>query len=180
MGDAGEPVNAVVGKMDMTAGMPDGSEQPPQRLSDVENALTVLQREAGLNEDTLKVLRKAVTDNLTTAPVDDGSGCVRKRPFKPSSSKRQQLTAEEAAEVRRPLPHCSKSCWARCGGGEGLTVPIGADLQVAATAWQGRDVATREHAALQGGCTQVRCDAQDHPRRVERPLVGGGYPAAVD
>ncbi len=105
MGDAGEAVT----KMEMPAGLPDGSEQPPQRLSDVENALTVLQREAGLNEDTLKVLRKAVTDNLTTAPADDGSGCVRKRPFKPSSSKRQQLTAEEAAEVRCPLSlHCSR------------------------------------------------------------------------
>ena len=73
---------------------------PRQTTSEVENALTVLQREAGLTEDTLKVLRKAVSDNVGSRDApDDGTNCVRKRPFKPSSSKRQQLTAEEAAEV---------------------------------------------------------------------------------
>ena len=80
-----------------------GVEAPPARLSEVENALSVLQREAGLTEDTLKVLRKAVNDNLSVprageAP-EEAAGGARKRPFKPSSSKRQQLTAEEAAEV---------------------------------------------------------------------------------
>ena len=79
------------------------------RMSEVENALSVLQREAGLTEDTLKVLRKAVSDNLQPRSAgesnEDETGS-RKRPFKPSSSKRQQLTADEAAEIYklRPLP----------------------------------------------------------------------------
>jgi hypothetical protein len=86
--------------------VPEEGAPPPQRLTEVENALSVLQREAGLTEDTLKVLRKAVNDNLTQpraadAPSGDdaSNNDARKRPFKPSSSKRQQLTAEEAAEV---------------------------------------------------------------------------------
>ena len=73
------------------------------RMSEVENALSVLQREAGLTEDTLKVLRKAVSDNLQPRSAgesnEDETGS-RKRPFKPSSSKRQQLTVEEAAALQ--------------------------------------------------------------------------------
>jgi hypothetical protein len=86
---------------------PAGDAAAPDRLAEVENALSVLQREAGLTEDTLKVLRKAVSDNLAVPrpgeAAEDSQGGSRKRPFKPSSSKRQQLTAEEAAEVRRSL-----------------------------------------------------------------------------
>ena len=79
------------------------------RMSEVENALSVLQREAGLTEDTLKVLRKAVSDNLqprSAGESNEEETGSRKRPFKPSSSKRQQLTADEAAEIYklRPLP----------------------------------------------------------------------------
>ena len=116
---------------------PDGE---PVSRSEVENALSVLQREAGLTEDKLKELRKAVSDNLTVPHPpgglpDDGGDGGRKRPFKPSSSKRQQLTSDEAAEVRffaAPIcccvcPHwflvrcilCSVSCmlWCRvCSG----------------------------------------------------------------
>ena len=118
---------------------PDGE---PVSRSEVENALSVLQREAGLTEDKLKELRKAVSDNLTVPHPpgglpDDGGDGGRKRPFKPSSSKRQQLTSNEAAEVHffaAPIcccvcPHwflvrcrcivCSVSCvlWCRvCSG----------------------------------------------------------------
>ena len=91
-----------------------GEGQPaPQRMTEVENALSVLQREAGLTEDTLKVLRKAVSDNLQprNVPGPESEGDGRKRPFKPSSSKRQQLTAEEATEVSA-RPPCPRPC---CG-----------------------------------------------------------------
>ena len=91
-----------------------GEGQPaPQRMTEVENARSVLQREAGLTEDTLKVLRKAVSDNLQprNVPGPESEGDGRKRPFKPSSSKRQQLTAEEATEVSA-RPPCPRPC---CG-----------------------------------------------------------------
>ena len=100
---------------------PAGDAAAPDRLAEVENALSVLQREAGLTEDTLKVLRKAVSDNLAVPrpgeASEDSQGGSRKRPFKPSSSKRQQLTAEEAAEVRRSLgPRCPEPCPSTCPG----------------------------------------------------------------
>ena len=81
------------------------------RMSEVENALSVLQREAGLTEDTLKVLRKAVSDNLqprSAGESNEEETGSRKRPFKPSSSKRQQLTADEAAEVHCIVPDFEK------------------------------------------------------------------------
>jgi hypothetical protein len=90
----------------------------------VENALSVLEREAVVNDETLKLLRKAVNDNLSTprpleAQSDDCNdiGGARKRPFKPASSKRQQLTAEEAAEVRSPSLFLSifKSVFSKSG-----------------------------------------------------------------
>jgi hypothetical protein len=99
-------------------------EQPPVRMAEVENALSVLEREAVVNDETLKLLRKAVNDNLSTprpleAQSDDCNdiGGARKRPFKPASSKRQQLTAEEAAEVRSPSLFLSifKSVFSKSG-----------------------------------------------------------------
>ena len=80
-------------------------EQPPVRMAEVENALSVLEREAVVNDETLKLLRKAVNDKRPLETQSDDCndiGGARKRPFKPASSKRQQLTAEEAAEVRSP------------------------------------------------------------------------------
>lgn len=93
------------------------SEPPARSYTEVENALAVLQREAGLTDDTLKVLRKAVNDNVTVprsgeggqSSDEGGGGGGRKRPFKPSSSKRQQLTAEEASEVP-PSPGAAAPC----------------------------------------------------------------------
>ena len=180
-GAAAQPATAPVP-------MADGGEPPGARQTEVENALTVLQREAGLTEDTLRVLRKAVSDNAGTREVpDEAAGGVRKRPFKPSSSKRQQLTAEEAAEVKscvalrqqKALPdasfptiacsHCMVNFLALAVS---LTASTCADLQAAAAAWQGRYIAARKHVALQGCSAQVWCDAQDHPRCVERALVG--------
>jgi hypothetical protein len=37
---------------------------------------------------------------------------------------------------------------------------------------EGRAAAERQHVALQVYCPQVRCDAKDNPRRLERPLLG--------
>jgi len=65
------------------------------------------------------VLRKAVNDNLSVprageAP-EEAAGGARKRPFKPSSSKRQQLTAEEAAEIYKLRPQPGKGGTLRRG-----------------------------------------------------------------
>jgi hypothetical protein len=74
-----------------------------KKLASSENALSVLQCEAGPTDDTLNVLRKAVSAELAVLRPGEASeasqGGSRKCPFEPSSSKRQQLTAEEAAEV---------------------------------------------------------------------------------
>lgn len=169
-----QQVAAVAAAQPATAPVPmaDGGEPPGVRQTEVENALTVLQREAGLTEDTLRVLRKAVSDNAGTREVpDEAAGGVRKRPFKPSSSKRQQLTAEEAAEVKScaalrklldasfPTIACSHCMVPFLALAAPLTASTCADLQAAAAARQGRYIAARKHVALQGGSTQVWCDA---------------------
>lgn len=88
------------------------------RNQQVENALAVLAQEAGFSEETIATLRQAVDtgrrmkegmamgvqvpppmaptflNGLTGAPVR-----VAPRTVKPASSKRQQLTVEEAAEI---------------------------------------------------------------------------------
>jgi hypothetical protein len=84
------------------AGPLDG-EQPMSRLMEVENALSVLEREAVVDDETLTFLRKAASDTLgQPRPLEtqcSGIRGARNRPVKPESSKRKELTAEEEAEV---------------------------------------------------------------------------------
>ena len=67
-----EPKIAVTSDVPMPGGDP-----PPARLAEVENALSVLQREAGLTEDPLKVLRKAVNDNLSAPRAGEAGKAAR-------------------------------------------------------------------------------------------------------
>ena len=71
------------------------------RLMEVENALSVLEREAVVDDETLTFLRKAASDTLGQPLETQCSGIrgARNRPVKPESSKRKELTAEEEAEV---------------------------------------------------------------------------------
>ena len=89
--------------------IPDGSvdgEQPLSRLMEVENALSALEREAVVDDETLTFLRKAASDTLgqprlleTQSEDFIGIRGARNWPVKPESSKRKELTAEEEAEV---------------------------------------------------------------------------------
>jgi hypothetical protein len=124
MADAEAAAQQSPAALALPAPGPLDGEQPPVRMAEVENALSVLEREAVVNDETLKLLRKAVNDNLSTPrPLETQSddcndiGGSRKRPFKPASSKRQQLTAEEAAEVRSPSLFFSifKSAFSKSG-----------------------------------------------------------------
>jgi len=115
------------------------------------------------------------------------------RPFKPPSSKRQQITAAEAidiyklrpvpGELRRPRPAHFPCAATRC-------TPAPASPPRRACCWAltksaprvGRQrwaAPARQHAALQVDCSQVRRDAQDHPRRLEWPLLGKDDPVCV-
>ena len=76
------------------------------RLMEVENALSVLEREAVVDGETLAFLRQVASDNLghprpLETQCEDFSVIrgARNRPVKPESSKRKELTAEEEAEV---------------------------------------------------------------------------------
>ena len=73
---------------------------------EVENALSVLEREAVVDDETLTFLRKAASDTLgQPRPLETqredyiGIRGARNWPVKPESSKRKKLTAEEEAEV---------------------------------------------------------------------------------
>ena len=69
---------------------------------------------AGWFCDWIKVTNTAtqqIWDLQVQQWFDKSEGDGRKRPFKPSSSKRQQLTAEEATEVSARQP-CPRPC---CG-----------------------------------------------------------------
>jgi len=71
-----------------------------------ENALSVLEREAVVDGETLALLRQVASDNLgqprpLETQCEDFSVIrgARNRPVKPERSKRKELTAEEEAEV---------------------------------------------------------------------------------
>eukprot|EP00286_Rhodomonas_abbreviata_P009303 CAMPEP_0181325966 /NCGR_PEP_ID=MMETSP1101-20121128/21226_1 /TAXON_ID=46948 /ORGANISM="Rhodomonas abbreviata, Strain Caron Lab Isolate" /LENGTH=250 /DNA_ID=CAMNT_0023434347 /DNA_START=9 /DNA_END=761 /DNA_ORIENTATION=+ len=81
---------------------------------EIERALTLLSEQSILSEQTILALREAAAmvnaaKTLNSSPRNDEDATntpAGHRPFKPSNSKKQQLTAEEAAEIymMRPKP----------------------------------------------------------------------------
>ena len=71
--------------------------------SQFEAALDFLRSNSDVSSDVVQALRQAVDSFETTARSQPASS-QDTRKFKPSSSKRQQLTAEEAAEIYRMRP----------------------------------------------------------------------------
>eukprot|EP00960_Hanusia_phi_P050171 760045-Hanusia_phi.AAC.2 len=90
-----------------------------QRLntgSDIDDALSALAKQAGVSNEALIMLRQVVHNSntqrptqqdFTASPTSTDLGGSR-RPFKPASSKRQQLTAEEAVEIYKMRPIAGK------------------------------------------------------------------------
>ncbi|EKX31636.1 hypothetical protein GUITHDRAFT_122181 [Guillardia theta CCMP2712] len=83
---------------------------------EIEDALSALAKTAGVSEEALSLLRQAVqTSNIQhSVPSDRAASNMSteiggsRRPFKPASSKRQQLTAEEAVEIYKLRPIACK------------------------------------------------------------------------
>jgi hypothetical protein len=66
-------------------------------------ALDFLKSNSDVSSDVVQALRQAV-DTFATTGRSQPASCQDARKFKPSSSKRQQLTAEEAAEIYKMRP----------------------------------------------------------------------------
>jgi hypothetical protein len=87
--------------------LPASSSLASSKAQEIENALEVLRKAADLSPETVRVLREAIqrgpkTGELSQEDIDLIASS--RRPFKPASSKKQQLTAEDAVEIfkRRP------------------------------------------------------------------------------
>ena len=85
-----------------------------KKLASSDNALSVLQCEAGLTEDTAKVLRKAVSAELAVPRPGEASeaslGGSRKRAFDEAKARQKAY-----AEVRRSQgPRCPEPCPSTC------------------------------------------------------------------
>ena len=125
-------------------------------MNQVELALDFLQN-SDINRDVVQVLRQAVLEisqNCRSTPsgcppsafakVDEHSLLVTTRKFKPTSSKRQQLTALEAAEIYKMRPKAvvkgnkpRRGSMIRC---KGIAPKYGVSVKTIRGIWRGRTV----------------------------------------